>query len=320
MGSNASKGSTRVHPVTSPPPMPALQPNTHLNSAHPPTQPDPTPEPTPPPAQASPPVEQSTKSTPAASRKSSAKPLKVDPPKKPSSAKIAVTPEASRKTGELQQANNNMEHPEVHVSDDSAPPSTHQSPPPSPPPLQPVADKPSTEFIPRAEQAELMRVYARWIFEKADDDHDECLLESEFMSLVQSPTLGLRISDEEAREMMQEFCEDAKSGLTFDHFIPMLKDLMMRQSLAKQQREKSEWQWFIMHFDDLPVYYNTIDDVMTYTKPAGVSDERDLQVQDFENMYVNGVVCSASLPAPISLHAGAHNVRQRERVPHVSGL
>ena len=225
------------------------------------------------------PVEDAKPSTPASTKE------KKESRPKSSSAKVAMTPETPRKVV-IEAKPADLEHPDVEVSENSAPP--------SPPPLQPVepsADSETSAIMPRAEQTELMRVYARWIFDKADDDHDACLNEWEFMSLVQSPTLGLKISDQEAHEMMQDFCEDPRVGLTFSQFIPMLKDLMMRQSLAKQERNKSEWQWFIMHFDDLPVYYNTIDDTMTYTKPAGVSDERDLQVQDFESITVNGMGC-----------------------------
>lgn len=78
-------------------------------------------------------------------------------------------------------------------------------------------------FISKSESSQLLQVYARAIFNKADDDKDGALNEWEFMSLVQSPTLGLNISDEEAREMMQDCCDDVRDGVRFSNFIPLIK-------------------------------------------------------------------------------------------------
>lgn len=167
-----------------------------------------------------------------------------------------------------------------------------------PPPYQ-AKDKNVTEaiseYVSNEERNRILRAYAEYIYKKADDDKDGVLNEWEFSALVQSPTLGLNIDDDEAREMFEENSDSLEGGLSFKNFMPILKDLMVRHSLAKQEHNNSDgWQWFTLLFEEnadlLPVYYNTVDDVMTYSKPPGVSDERDLSSQNFENLNVEGTI------------------------------
>ena len=143
-------------------------------------------------------------------------------------------------------------------------------------------------IISQTKADEIYHVYAEHIFKSADEDHDGYLNESEFCILAQAPTLGLDISDEEAVSMMTDGCHDPTVGVSMSEFIPILKDLMIRHCTAKQDADSSDhWKWFTMLFESdadlLPVYYNTIDDVMTYDKPSGVS-RAETKVQAFENV------------------------------------
>ena len=175
-------------------------------------------------------------------------------------------------------------------------------------------------IISQAKADDIFHVYADHIFKSADEDHDGYLNESEFCILTQAPTLGLDISDEEAIGMMTDGCHDPSVGVSMAEFIPILKDLMIRHCTAKQDAEHSDhWKWFTMLFESdadlLPVYYNTIDDVMTYDKPSGVS-RAETTVQAFENVtLLDGTVstdANHSLARQLtpSMHPDAHHIRR----------
>jgi hypothetical protein len=159
-----------------------------------------------------------------------------------------------------------------------------------------VNARPPSSSIGRVQQDELLRVYAENIFYKADCDADLALNEWEFLVLVQSPTLALGMSDAEAREILQNVAASPEAGITLEEFVPVMKDLMIQHCLVKKERNLSGWQWFIMYFDDvdsdlLTVFYNTIDDIMTYDKPTDLQEMQNSQAQDFETLVTkDGVV------------------------------
>ena len=195
--------------------------------------------------------------------------------------------------------NNNHYHHDD--SDDELPPATHAPASAEQLPVVPHAtSSPQRHHVPdeliglkllrEDEMALLKRHYAQFIFNKADVNGDQLLFLDEFSSLVHSRTLNLGMSDGDAHTMFSRLC-DGNNAITLREFEQALEELLGRYSQCRMAEGESAWQWFGMYFDDdpdsLPVFYNTVHNVMTYERPS-VYEVREAEVQSFDEIvFVN---------------------------------
>jgi Ca2+-binding EF-hand superfamily protein len=112
---------------------------------------------------------------------------------------------------------------------------------------------------------------------------------NEFTALVQSRTLGLEISDNDAKAMFLDYDQHGNRAIDFGDFAYVMNDLMRLHSMKLQEEGHEAWDWFVLYFDDdpnsLPLYLNTQHQVMTYDKPAGIEFRIEHSAeQQFENM------------------------------------
>ena len=147
------------------------------------------------------------------------------------------------------------------------------------------------KYLPKDEYAENLTSYCNFIFSKANASQTGKLSIYEFLALVQSPTLGLDLTDEHAHQMLSRYESEAGSAEVAEKdFVFVMTDLARLHSARLKDEGEEAWEWFVMFTDDdidaLPLYYNTERRVMTYEKPAGmkyVLPEEDAQ-QEFEMM------------------------------------
>ena len=147
------------------------------------------------------------------------------------------------------------------------------------------------KYLPKDEYALNLTSYCNFIFSKANASQTGKLSIYEFLALVQSPTLGLDLTDEQAHKMMSTYESEAGSAEVAEKdFVFVMTDLARLHSARLKDEGEAAWEWFVMFTDDdidaLPLYYNTERRVMTYEKPAGmkyVLPEEDAQ-QEFEMM------------------------------------
>jgi hypothetical protein len=134
----------------------------------------------------------------------------------------------------------------------------------------------------------LLVQYAAQIFIKADRGQSGYLDEEDFCMLVQSPTLNLNITSVQAKSMLQRAALSCGDRITFEEFMPVMRELFLRHSQVQRERNNAGWQWFGLHFDDpasLPAYYNTVHGIMTYDRPP-LFVEKKCETQTFQQLRV----------------------------------
>eukprot|EP00730_Choanoeca_flexa_P010422 TRINITY_DN1791_c0_g1_i1.p1 TRINITY_DN1791_c0_g1~~TRINITY_DN1791_c0_g1_i1.p1 ORF type:complete len:997 (+),score=255.90 TRINITY_DN1791_c0_g1_i1:64-3054(+) len=136
----------------------------------------------------------------------------------------------------------------------------------------------------------VLKRYANHIFDKADMDKDRYLDQTEFLNLVFSRTLDLRIAEEEAAAMLGAY-GNANAMVDKASFYEPMLHLISLYSQARAQEQESGWQWFGMYFDDdpnsLPAYYNTQTGQLTYEKPAEYTSKQSVETQSFEDLELD---------------------------------
>jgi hypothetical protein len=66
------------------------------------------------------------------------------------------------------------------------------------------------------------------VFKNADLDQNGVLNATEFWSVLQSDMLHLNLSDDELREIQHHADIDSDGNITYEEFIPVIKDLLQR--------------------------------------------------------------------------------------------
>lgn len=66
------------------------------------------------------------------------------------------------------------------------------------------------------------------VFRNADADQNGTLDVTELLTVLQSPTLGLNLSEAETSEMIRMADIDGDSTVSYTEFVPMLRDVMAK--------------------------------------------------------------------------------------------
>lgn len=158
------------------------------------------------------------------------------------------------------------------------------------------------------------------VFKNADLDQNGVLNATEFWSVLQSDMLHLNLSDDELREIRHHADIDSDGNITYEEFIPVIKDLLQRvyQVTNRTSRPKAAKEYnscsagISHHIHTTPIPQNKEEDWNDWCQVGVVRVPASVGVPPFKRMRPTNLFPTLSDPdcrprnGPAPLHEQAH--------------